>query len=282
MDFKVSSTLEYTIQDLSTFIFNISVLKNRSQTVLEEHLNIEPYILAEELFSYEGIVRSVRLEASTSQSLKIEYKALVNLQFELINKKHLIQVPVSKLPADVIPFLFPSRYCQSDKLTRLAHNKFGNIKSAYDKVLAICHWISENVEYVIGSTDSKTSAFDTVTQRVGVCRDFAHLGIALTRALAIPARYFSCYAYQLNPPDFHACIEVFLGGKWISFDPSRLAPLNGLIRIGTGRDAADVSVATIYGNVGFKNLKVLSEVQQGIFRAIYMKDIVEEGLCSIH
>src|SRR4026209_2982055 len=94
-----------------------------------------------------------------------------------------------------------------------------------------------------------TSAFDTVTQRTGVCRDFSHLAIALCRALSIPARYFSGYAYQLDPPDFHACFEAFIGGRWSLFDPTRLAPLNGLVRIAMGRDAADASIATIFGRM---------------------------------
>ena len=82
-----------------------------------------------------------------------------------------------------------------------------------------------------GSTNSDTSAYDTVTQRAGVCRDFAHLGIALCRALNIPARYFTGYAYELDPPDFHACFECYLGGRWMVFDATRLAHLNGLVRI---------------------------------------------------
>lgn len=278
MNFKVSSTLEYTIQDLSTFIFNISVLKTLSQTVFEESLNIDPYLLAEELPSLEGITRGIRIEATSLPSLKVRYQARVHLQYNIIPKNQLYQVPISKLPPEVIPYLFPSRYCQSDKLTRLATDKFGHIKSAYDKMLAVCRWIYENVAYVIGSTDSQTSAFDTVTQRIGVCRDFAHLGIALARAMAIPARYLSCYAHQLNPQDFHACFEAYLAGRWISFDPSRMAPINGLIRIGVGRDAADVSVATIYGKVGFKNLTVGSEREENTFNGIFMDGIEDIGI----
>ena len=110
-------------------------------------------------------------------------------------------------------------------------------------------WIHDNVEYVRGSTNSGTSAYDTVTQRVGVCRDFAHLGIALCRALNIPARYFTGYAYELEPPDFHACFECYIGGEWMVFDATRLAHLNGLVRIASGRDAADTAVASIFGAV---------------------------------
>ena len=110
-----------------------------------------------------------------------------------------------------LPFLLPSRYSQSDQLGRFAGQKFGSIKDAYDQVLKVMKWIHDNVEYVPGTTTSVTSAYDTVTQCSGVCRDFARLGNALCRALTIPARYFAGYAHLLNPPDFHASVEAFLG-----------------------------------------------------------------------
>ena len=115
---------------------------------------------------------------------------------------------------------------------------------------------SANVEYVRGSTNSETSAYDTITQRTGVCRDFAHLGIALCRALNIPARYFSGYAYELQPPDFHACFECYISGHWLIFDATRLSHLNGLVRIGTGRDAAEAAVASIFGRVTCQSMNV--------------------------
>ena len=88
-----------------------------------------------------------------------------------------------------------------------------------------------------------------MTERSGVCRDFAHLGIAMCRALTIPARYFTGYAHQLEPQDFHACFEASIGERWLLFDAARLAPLNGLVRIATGRDAADAAVAKLFGGV---------------------------------
>ncbi len=130
-------------------------------------------------------------------------------------------------------------------------------------MVAICDWIHANVEYLRGSTDSMTSAFDTVTQRTGVCRDFSHLGIALCRALNIPARYFAGYAYELEPPDFHACFECFIGGSWTVFDATQLAHLNGLVRIGTGRDAADAAVASIFGSATCRKMVVSCALGEG-------------------
>jgi transglutaminase-like putative cysteine protease len=118
-----------------------------------------------------------------------------------------------------------------------------------------------------------------VTQRTGVCRDFSHLGIALCRALNIPARYFAGYAYQLEPPDFHACFECFIGGSWTVFDATELAHLNGLVRIGTGRDAADAAVASIFGSVMCQRIAVTCELGEGqTFTPINRRQLARRGV----
>ena len=142
---------------------------------------------------------------------------------------------------------------------KLAQDEFASCSPGYAKVRAVCDWIYQKVDYISGSSDSHTSAYDTATQRSGVCRDFAHLGIAFCRALSIPARFVSAYAWQLDPPDFHACFEAYLGDKWYLFDATCLAPTNGLVRIGTGRDAADTAFATVFGAVQLNNMDVYIE-----------------------
>ena len=170
------------------------------------------------------------------------------------------------MPVETLAYLYPSRYCQSDLLFGLAASEFGNLKPGYSRVNIICDWIYDRVKYLYGSTNSETSALDTATERAGVCRDFAHLGIAFCRALNIPARFISAYAYNLNPPDFHACFEAYLGHRWYLFDPTKLVPLTGIIRISTGRDAADVSFATLFGTVEMNNqhlfVEDISDVQE--------------------
>lgn len=133
-------------------------------------------------------------------------------------------------------------------------------ESGFEKVTRICNWIYEYVEYLPRLTNSSTSAFDTATQRAGVCRDYAHLGIALCRSLGIPACFVSSYAYGLTPADFHAHFEAFLGGRWIIFDPSRLSPQSSFIRIGHGRDAADTSFATIFGNAVMRDMNISTQL----------------------
>ena len=138
-------------------------------------------------------------------------------------------------------------------MERFARRTFGDLPGGYQRVNAICNWIRDHVDYISGSSDALTSAFDTVTERAGVCRDFAHLAIALCRALGIPARYVSAYAWRLSPPDFHAVIEAYLQGPtgpgWYLFDPTRMSAPDGLVRIGIGRDAAEVAFCTVYGQM---------------------------------
>ena len=124
----------------------------------------------------------------------------------------------------------------------------------------MCNWIHDNVDYVSGSSDALTSAYDIVCQRAGVCRDFAHLGIAFCRALGVPARYVSAYAWRLEPPDFHGVFEAFLRGPsgfgWYMFDPTRMADPAGIVRIGIGRDAAEVAFCTQFGEMEFDKPEV--------------------------
>lgn len=263
MRFHVSSHLEYEISLPSTLILNIHAQRNVGQTILEEQFSVEPYVKIEE-FSPDGDEnRFVRLDTGKKKQLTISYSATVDCRHEFFSAASIKHTPVAELDRRVIPYLFPSRYCQSDRLARFAWDLFGKIDQPYKKVLTIVDWIHDNVEYLRGSTDSETSAYDTVTQRTGVCRDFAHLGIALCRALSIPARYFTGYAYELEPPDFHACFEAYIGGQWLVFDPTRLASLNGLVRIATGRDAADSAVASIFGRARCTKMEVSCRVGKG-------------------
>lgn len=269
MKFNVLSELEYDVDLGGTLILNIHALRTPDQTVLEESLSVDPYVKVEELFPADGESRLVRLETTERAKLKIKYQALVDTSYKLIDAALLDDVPVAQMPASILSFLYPSRYCQSDKLYRLANNKFGDIEHAFDKVMALTDWIYRNVEYLSGSTNSQTSAYDTVTEQAGVCRDFAHLGIALCRALTIPARYFTGYSYLLSPADFHACFEAYLGGQWIIFDPTRLAPLNGLVKIASGRDAADAAIANFFGNISCGRIKVDCQLAEENFEPLH-------------
>jgi len=270
MKFKIHSDISYQVSTPTTFIFNVHALRTKTQQILEESLIITPQIPIEEFSYNSGTSRFVRLKADGNTSFDISYTAIVDTHYNLIDQGQEFQtVPVAELDGEIIPFLFPSRYCQSDKLQKLAYKEFGQIENVYSKVLAITDWIYNNVEYTSGSTNSQTSAVDTLIERAGVCRDFAHLGIALCRALSIPARYFTGYAFQLNPPDFHACFEAYIGGNWIMFDATRLVPINGLVKIATGRDAADAAVCSIFGNACSTKIHVECNVIDNDFQPFW-------------
>jgi len=270
MKFKIHSDISYQVSMPTTFIFNVHALRTASQQIIEESLVVTPHIAIEEFSYNSGTSRFVRLKADGNTSFVISYTAIVDTHYNLIDQGQEFQtVPVAELDGEIIPFLFPSRYCQSDKLQKLAYKEFGQIENVYSKVLAITDWIYNNVEYTSGSTNSQTSAVDTLIERSGVCRDFAHLGIALCRALSIPARYFTGYAFQLTPPDFHACFEAYIGGNWIMFDATRLVPINGLVKITTGRDAADAAVCSIFGNACSTRINVECNVIENNFNPFW-------------
>lgn len=256
MPFQINAELHYQVLQRSTVLLNIHALATENQTLSNEQLDITPGVEWEEFPLEAGGNRYIRLDTGNATQLDITYSAMAETNYTMISHQEIHDIPISRIRRSAIPYLFPSRYCQSDRLGRIAYKQFGGINHPYDQVVAITDWIFENIDYISGTTDAETSAFDTLTQRAGVCRDFAHLGIALCRALSIPARYFTGYACHMQPPDFHACFEACIGNRWFIFDPTRLAALNGLIRIATGRDAADAAVATIFGRMQMTGIAV--------------------------
>jgi len=255
MKFEVSSKIVYQALAPSTLILNIQPFKGGGQVVTEEYFCMSPELKMTEMIAVTGEKRFQVIEIPETGHVTIDYKAVVENTVNVIPGNQLDDVLISMMPAEVLPYLNPSRYCQSDKLYKFAYNKFGHIENAFQKVMAIRDWIYKNVEYG-GYTTPQTSAYDTITEQIGVCRDFAHLGVALCRASTIPARYFTGYAYQLQPPDFHACFEAYVGGYWVIVDATKLVPINGLVKIASGVDATDTAFASIFGNLMFQRMEV--------------------------
>lgn len=259
MLYKLGCKLGYEAKAETPFIFNIEAQTFPGQTVEQERLGLPPGLAPERWTMPESGNRYLRIVAPPGR-LTVEYEATVRLAHTLEDPGAVTELRPAELPLSVFPHLYPSRYCQSDRLERFARSTFGKLDPGYARVNGICNWIYEYVYYEGGVSDALTSAFDTVTLRAGVCRDFAHLGIALCRVLGIPARYVSAYAFRLEPPDFHAVFEAYLhgpqGGGWYLFDATRMADPAGLVRIGIGRDAADVAFCSPYGPVGYDKPEV--------------------------
>jgi len=230
----------------ASFTFNVLVNTGPEQRVLTETIKCTPDTVTEIATTAKG-ERVLRVEVPTG-AFELAYAALVEVERPEMPAMVLADRP-GRLPLSILTYTLPSRYCESDRFAPLAWDLFGKVEDRAEQVRSICKWVSENVEYAAGSTDGRTSAWDVWQTRKGVCRDYTHLAIALCRALSIPARYVGGYAVGLEPMNFHACIEAYLGGAWRLFDPTDgIAP--GLIVEATrGRDASTAGLTTIFGKV---------------------------------
>jgi transglutaminase-like putative cysteine protease len=156
-------------------------------------------------------------------------------------------VEIQNLPDVVLGYLLPSRYCESDRFHQIATEVTAGQWPGYDQVAAIVSWLRNTISYQPGSSDFPVSATEVNSRQVGVCRDLAHLGIALCRSLSIPARMVVGYLHRLEPMDLHAWFEVYVGGRWYTFDATQAELKGGYVAVGYGRDAADVAVYNQFG-----------------------------------
>jgi len=243
---NLHSELTYLVHAPTTILLKVAAMKTPRQSISEELLTVNPSTSVDYL--QEGSLgnRACRLSLQPGSTV-IHYSATAFLTPKQPDNADLKELDYTKMPAEVLPYLNPSRYCESDKLGKFATDNFGFMDRGFERVSQISDWVYNNLSYTPGSTGPSTTACDVLLQRAGVCRDYAHVAIALCRALGIPARYVSGYAVNLNPPDFHGFFEAYLGSDWILFDSTRLAPISGFVRIGAGRDAADVAFATLIG-----------------------------------
>jgi transglutaminase-like putative cysteine protease len=198
--------------------------------------------------------------------LRVRYDAVVEVpdQPDLVVPDAPL-VPVDELPSDTLVFTLPSRYVQSDALLGQAWDLFGGTPPTWARVQAVVDWVHTNVRYETGSSTPHITAVDIFERRVGVCRDFALLSVALCRALNIPARYTCGYLPDIaveppdGPMDFHAWFEAFLGGRWYTFDARHNRPRVGRVLVGRGRDAVDVALTTSYGATRLREMLVWAD-----------------------
>jgi hypothetical protein len=250
---KFSIELNYEIdQPGCDFIFSIHAAQTRLQSVVNESLVISQILLSNLHTDPVTNTRLLRLKAFAGP-LMLRYDATVDIDHYTSPPEQISEIAVANLPGSVLPYIYPSRYCQSDRLHRLAVKEFGHLRQGYSRVQAIRDSVLNRVTFRSNSSTGNTTAVDTLVEEVGVCRDFAHLMIALCRAVNIPARFVTGIDYGadpfLGPTDFHAYVEVYLSDRWYIFDPSGVAIPMGFVRICTGRDAADSAFATIFGGV---------------------------------
>jgi transglutaminase-like putative cysteine protease len=176
-----------------------------------------------------------------------------------------IQHPIQDLPDDALVFVLGSRYCDTDHLADFAWKEFANTPPGWARVQAICNFVNNHITFDYMKADPLRTAFGGYTDRFGVCRDFAHLAITLCRCMNIPARYCTGYLGDIGVPvvpepmDFSAWFEVYLGGRWHTFDARHNAPRIGRILMAMGRDATDVALSTSFGAMRLAKFEVVTE-----------------------
>jgi transglutaminase-like putative cysteine protease len=249
---EYSVGLHYEVFAPTTFVLNVHAAQTPQQSVRDEAVDVTPAAAWRVDTEPASGNRLLRLSASPGP-FDVRYRATVDVTQCLADPHGIVAGPIDELPVGVLPYLLASRYCQVDAVQSLAWREFGDMAPGYEQANAACRYVNSRVEFRLGTSTIATSALETLDQRAGVCRDFVHVAIAMLRALNYPARFVTGVDYgapqALGPPDFHSYVEAYIGDRWWLFDPTGITPLTGLIRIGTGRDAADVAFATMFGRV---------------------------------
>ena len=244
MRLTIDVQLDYHFPEPAEVLLALEVAQLPDQRLIDDLLTVDGSGPLMPVAGEEGIGRRTWLTAEGR--FRARYRAEVELNRPAVDIAGLAAVAKPELPPLVVPYLFPSRYCEADRFETFVASRFGEQEGGA-KIAAMAGWIGREMAYVPGSTDAETTAAHAFVARQGVCRDYAHLMATFARAAGIPARLVSGYALGLKPPDFHALVEVWLEGGWHLVDATCLAPTANVARIGVGRDATDIAFMTIFG-----------------------------------
>jgi transglutaminase-like putative cysteine protease len=267
---RVGCRLVYEARGSATLLLNLKLRPGTHHAVLAESLTIGEGLPFDEFLDVHGN-QVVRLLLQPGPNV-ITHDALVSVSSRSDNHELVGLVPVTpdKLPPELLRYTMPSRYCDSDKLTNFAWEHFGQIEHGWPRVQAISLWLHKNIEYRYMSGRPDLSAWDILQRGYGVCRDFAHLAIALNRTFNVPARYITGHLPDIGFPDpenhmdFHAYAEVYLGGNWFTTDARFHVPRIGRITVSRGLDAVDGAFSTIYGGASLAHFQVYAyQVEPG-------------------
>ncbi|WP_431632586.1 transglutaminase domain-containing protein [Alkalinema pantanalense] len=235
----------------------VLMLRPRSgarQWIVQETYDLQPFTPVTEYTDGYGNLCQRLIAPAGEFQLQVTAQAETLLQLELDQTAEFI--PIEFLPDSILQFLLPSRYCESDQVYELAAEIVADLDPGYAQAEAIRQWIYDHIQYEYGTSNASTSALNVIQTRQGVCRDFAHLGIALCRSLNIPARMVVGYLHGLKPMDQHAWFEAYVGHRWYTFDATQTEHSEERIVIAYGRDAADVALVTQFGPLQLNDMQV--------------------------
>jgi transglutaminase-like putative cysteine protease len=253
MKLSIQAQLDYTFAHPTDILLQLEAAAIPEQAIEESHFHISDCEHFARVPAQDMI--GERIWVRMQGRLTVDYRATVTINRLLTDCLQLPKVPPHQLPGEAVQYMMGSRYCPSDSFQNFVEAEFGGSEGGA-RVIAIRDWIQQRFAYVPGVSNADTTALETFVRREGVCRDFAHVMITLARASGIPARMASVYALGVEPQDFHAVAEVFLGGEWHLVDATGMAQEGAMAKIGIGRDAADVAFLTAYGNAMFNRQSV--------------------------
>ncbi|QKG72043.1 transglutaminase-like domain-containing protein [Erythrobacter mangrovi] len=260
MTLNLETEFTFDVEQATDVLLQFEAAVLESQAIESSQTLISPALALTRVTAEAGIGERIWLPASGMVSVR--YSASVKITRSQPALADLDAIAPHDLPAEAVAYLLDSRYCPAEQFQAFVDDEFGTL-SGGARIDAIRAWIASNFTYASGSSGPETGAVDSFVARRGVCRDYAHVLISLARASAIPARYVSCYAPGVDPPDFHAVVEVFLAepsgagvGAWHLVDATGMADPCETAIIGVGRDAADVSFLTSFGPSNFGSLLV--------------------------
>ena len=242
---SASCRLDFQIENATPLILMLRPRSGAQQWIVGESYRLTPYV---DVVEYSDIFGNLcqRLIAPCGE-FSIHTSCEVMTMNGLKSAPGASFVDIQRLPEAVLAFLLPSRYCESDRFGDLAREIVAGDRPGYDQAASIEQWVANNIYYRPGSSNVPISALEVNARREGVCRDLAHLGIALCRSISLPTRFVAGYLDGLVPMDLHAWYEVYVGDRWYPFDPTQCASSGGRVAIAYGRDAADVSIFHQFG-----------------------------------
>lgn len=253
MRLAIDVTLDYTLDGAADVLLLVEVAADAQQRLETQDLRVYCSGPLRAVPGEEGVGQ--RCWARGEGNFRAEYRAEVAIARHGIDLATLPATPPREMPGETIPYLLPSRYCESDRLEGFVHAEFGGLDGG-PLAAGLTEWVRANLQYESGSTSGLTTAMMTFAERRGVCRDYAHLLVALARAGGIPARCVSAYAPGVDPPDFHAVAELWLADGWHLIDATGMASCADLARVAVGRDATDIAFMTVFGRATFNEQRV--------------------------
>lgn len=267
MRLRIEAELDYRFARPTAVLLALEVAAQEDQTLVVDELTVDGSGPLRPIPGECGVGRRTWASADADARFHARYAATVDIHRDAPDWSRLRTVAPRDVPADAVQFLWPSRYCQSDRLCSFVARTFGGLAGGA-KIEAMAAWIAARMDYVSGSSDARTTALDSFVARRGVCRDYAHLMVAFARAADIPARIVAAYGLGVQPPDFHAVAEVWLAdgndaARWHLIDATGMTRADGIARIAVGRDATDISFMTSFGTAVLVAQKVRVECVAG-------------------